>query len=115
MSTNGIYILSILCSVSLEMVVWISTVICLLLLTVTLSSQQAPGDEDGECSGGPYPNNVKTLMDSYNYEQLLRGSGTGNPPVEGAVWTDRSVDGNDITGTVISTYVSVQFGYRHQV
>ena len=47
-------------------------------------------------------------MDSYNYEQLLRGSGTGNPPVEGAVWTDRSVDGNDINSTVTSTYVSPQ-------
>ena len=80
---------------------WVCVVTCLLLLTAVVSGQQAP-----KCSGGPYPNNVKTLMDSYNYDQLLRGSGTGNT-VEGAVWTDRSVDGNDIINTTVATYVSL--------
>ena len=78
----------------------------LLFHTLSRCSAQAPGDEDGRCSGGPYPDTVRNLMDSYNYEQLLRGSGTGNPPVEGAVWTDRSVDGNDVDSTVTATYVS---------
>ena len=88
-----------------------SSQVCAPLLFLTLSpcSAQAPGDEDGQCSGGPYPNTVRNLMDSYNYEQLLRGSGTGNPPVEGAVWTDRSVDGNNVDSTVTATYVSHLF------
>ena len=33
-------------------------------------------------------------MDSYHYSQLLPGNGTGNI-ITGAVWNDRSVDGND--------------------
>ena len=72
---------------------------------------QAPGDEDEQCTSGEiaptYPDTVRNLMDSYNYEQLLPGNGTGNPPIEGAVWTDRSVDGNDVNTTVTPTYVSV--------
>ena len=48
-------------------------------------------------------------MDGYNYEQLLRGSGTGQSPVEGAVWTDRSVDGNNVDSIVTPTYVSLHF------
>ena len=45
-------------------------------------------------------------MDSYNYEQLLPGNGTGNPPIQGAVWNDRSVDGNDdMANTISPTYV----------
>ena len=70
---------------------------------------QAPGDEDERCTGAEdaatYPDTVRNLMDSYNYVQLLPGSGTGNPPIEGAVWTDRSVDGNDTIGTTSPTYV----------
>ena len=85
----------------------------LLFLTLSPSSAQAPGDEDGRCTDSAnaptYPDTVRNLMDSYNYEQLLRGSGTGNPPVEGAVWTDRSVDGNDVDSTITSTYVSLLF------
>ena len=79
------------------------------LICVSRTRTQAPGDEDGRCVSSntdTFPDTVRNLMDSYNYEQLLRGSGTGNLPNEGAVWTDRSVDGNDIYSTDTSTYVS---------
>ena len=36
-------------------------------------------------------------MDSYNYENLLPGNGTGNSPIATAVWNDFSFDGNDAT------------------
>ena len=74
-------------------------------------SAQAPGDEDADCTGAEnaptYPNTVKNLMDSYNYLQLLPGNGTGNTPIQNAVWNDRSVDGNDATTTVNPTFVSI--------
>ena len=83
----------------------------LLFLTLSPCSAQVPGDEDEQCTGAvnapTYPDTVKNLMDSYNYVQLLPGSGTGNPPISGAVWTDRSVDGNDTISTVTPTYVSL--------
>ena len=83
----------------------------LLLLILSPCSAQAPSDEDERCTtdenAPTYPDTVKNLMDSYNYVQLLPGSGSGNPPIEGAVWTDRSVDGNDTTSTVTPTYVSL--------
>ena len=73
----------------------------LLFPTLSPCSAQAPGDEDERCTDAAdaltYPDTVRNLMDSYNYEQLLRGSGTGNPPVEGAVWTTRSLGGNNDT------------------
>ena len=73
---------------------------------------QAPGDEDDRCtvnhSNPPqYPDNVRNLMDSYNYENLLPGNGTGNSPIATAVWNDFSYDGNDVTPETLSpTYVS---------
>ena len=74
-------------------------------------SAQAPEDGDERCTGAEdaptYPDAVKNLMDSYNYVQLLPGSGTGNPPIEGAVWTDRSVDDNNTIDTTSPTYVSL--------
>ena len=84
----------------------------LLFLILSPCSAQAPSDEDERyCTGAEnaptYPDTVKNLMDSYNYVQLLPGSGSGNTPIEGAVWTDRSVDGNDVDGTVSPTYVSL--------
>ena len=83
----------------------------LLFLTLSPCSAQAPGDEDEQCTGAEdaptYPDTVRNLMDSYNYVQLLPGSGTGNPPIEGAVWTDRSVDDNNTISTVNPTYVSL--------
>ena len=83
----------------------------LFFLVLSPCSAQAPGDEDERCTGAEdaptYPDTVKNLMDSFNYVQLLPGSGTGNPPIEGAVWTDRSVDGNDVNGTTSPTYVSL--------
>ena len=87
----------------------------LLFLILSLCSAQAPSDEDERCTTAEnaptYPDTVRNLMDSYNYVQLLPGSGTGNPPIEGAVWTDRSVDRNDAIGTTNPTYVSLQFLY----
>ena len=78
----------------------------LLFLTLSPCSAQAPGDEDERCTSAEdaptYPDTVRNLMDSYNYEQLLPGSGTA---IEGAVWTDRSVDGNDANDTTTPTYV----------
>ena len=46
-------------------------------------------------------------MDSYNYENLLPGNGTGNPPIATAVWNDFSFDGNDVNNTLRPTYVSL--------
>ncbi|CAI8042608.1 Ephrin type-A receptor 5 [Geodia barretti] len=44
-------------------------------------------------------------MDSYNYENLLPGNGTGNNPIATAVWNDFSFDGNDlIPETLTPTY-----------
>ena len=105
----------ILCNISQEMAAWVSTVSCLLVLSAVFTGleAQAPGDEDNRCtvdhdSPPTYADNVKPLMDSYHYKQLLPGSGTGNPPIEGAVWTDRSVDGNDVVDNLNPTYVSLQ-------
>ena len=72
---------------------------------------QAPGDGDALCStSNPqvYPDTERNLMDSYNYENLLPGNGTGNPPIATAVWNDFSFDGNDANSTTTPTYVSVQ-------
>ena len=82
----------------------------LLLVVISLATAQAPGDEDDRCtvdhtSPQVYPDNVKTLMDSYNYEQLLPGNGTGNSLIVNAVWNDRSYDGNDVTNRSHPTYV----------
>ena len=86
----------------------------LLLMTLMLVRRlqaQAPGDEDDRCtvdhtSPQVYPDTVRNLMDSYNYEQLLPGNGTGNPVIQGAVWNDRSYDGNDETNRNSPTYVN---------
>ena len=82
-----------------------------LLLIVSQCSAQAPGDEDDRCLRSPYvhiyEDDVKILMDSYNYLQLLPGNGTGNPPIASALWNDRSFDGNDIVSTTAATYVRV--------
>ena len=44
-------------------------------------------------------------MDSYRYLQLLPGNGSGNI-IPGAVWNDRSLDGNnDEMNTINPTYV----------
>ena len=85
----------------------------LLLMTLCVGrlQAQAPGDEDNRCLSSPYvhiyEDNVKILMDSYNYLQLLPGNGTGNPPIASALWNDRSFDGNDIDSTTAATYVRV--------
>ena len=86
--------------------------ICILVLEafVGLSWAQAPGDEDAGCTmANPqvYPDTERNLMDSYNYENLLPGNGTGNSPIATAVWNDFSFDGNDAISTINPTYVSV--------
>ena len=83
------------------------------VFTLSPCSAQAPGDGDERCTtaenASTYPDTVRNLMDSYNYVQLLPGSGTGNSLIESAVWTDRRVDGNDAISTTNPTYVSLQF------
>ena len=44
-------------------------------------------------------------MDSYNYEDLVPGNGTGSI-IATAVWNDYSYDGNDADGIIAPTYVS---------
>ena len=84
--------------------------ILLIAVVATYCSAQAPGDGDSRCTGvsdaPTYPDNEKTLMDSYHYLQLLPGNGSGDTPVAGAAWNDRSVDGNDEINTINPTYVS---------
>ena len=81
-----------------------------LIMSLVLSpcSAQAPGDGDSRCTEGEdaptYPDNEKTLMDSYHYLQLLPGNGSGEI-IPGAVWNDKSLDGNDEMSTINPTYV----------
>ena len=83
----------------------------MLIISLVLSpcSAQAPGDGDSRCTDDEdaptYPDNEKILMDSYHYIQLLPGNGSGSSPIPGAVWNDRSVDGNDENITIEPTYV----------
>ena len=72
-------------------------------------SAQAPGDGDVRCTAAldatTIPDNEKMLMDSYHYLQLLPDNGSGNI-IPGAVWNDRSLDGNDDEmNTINPTYV----------
>ena len=80
-----------------------------LVVIISVVKSQAPGDEDNRCQISPYvhtyEDDVKILMDSYNYLQLLPGNGTGNPPIASALWNDMSFDGNDIISTTSATYV----------
>ncbi len=81
---------------SLTICVYFSSV----LLSVVLA--QAPGDGDSFCtstlptSGGiplpPTPPNVKILMDSYRYRNLL-------PPHDRAVWQQVDLDNNNAAGS----------------
>ena len=78
-------------------------------LFLSSCSAQAPGDGDVRCTDNEdaptYPDNEKTLMDSYHYLQLLPGNGSGEI-IPGAVWNDRSLDGNDDENNTINpTYV----------
>ena len=83
--------------------------IVLVAVMATYCSAQAPGDGDTRCTededAPTYSDNEKTLMDSYHYLQLLPGNGSGNI-IPGAVWNDRSLDGNDDEmNTINPTYV----------
>ena len=77
---------------------------------LTLCWAQAPGDEEKRCtvqhsSPPSYPDTERNLMDSYNYEDLVPGNGTGSI-IATAVWNDYSFDGNDVDGIIAPTYVS---------
>ena len=83
----------------------------LLIVSLGLSGwscAQAPGDADAFCTETlpsigvnilDYPPEVKPLMDSRHYQQLL-------PPNTGAVWQTVDNDNNNPSGTVIRTSVS---------
>ena len=84
------------------------------MISLSPCSAQAPGDGDERCTEDEdapvYPDNEKTLMDSYHYLQLLPGNGSGTIIPE-AVWNDRSLDGNDDEMNTISpTYVRQVIG-----
>ena len=74
--------------------------VCLVLLvTVWQAAAQAPGDEDARCvnqRGDVYPPDVKMLMDSRNYENLISRS---NPH-----WQALNADG---TGTGVGVTLAV--------
>ena len=89
---------------------------CLIAVTVVLSllsgwcCAQAPGDGDSHCTEDlpsfgvnilDYPPEVKPLMDSRHYQQLL-------PPNTGAVWQTVDNDDNNPSGilTSVSCYTS---------
>ena len=78
------------------------------MIPLSPCSAQAPGDGDERCTDDEYapvyPDNEKTLMDSYHYLQLLPGNGSRNI-IPGAVWNDRSLDGNDEMNTIYPTYI----------
>ena len=89
----------------------------MLIISLVLSpcSAQAPEDRDRRCTdkedAPTYPNNEKTLMDSYHYLQLLPGNGSAEI-ISGAVWNDRSLDENDDEiNTINPTYVRQIINY----
>ena len=53
-----------------------------------------------------YSDTERNLMDSYGYENLLPGNGTGLDPLPDAHWNDFSFDGNDVIDIRVPTYVS---------
>ena len=86
------------------------TILLLALWSVVIVSAQAPGDEDALCtmtlpSVGVnvivYPPNVKPLMDSSHYDDMLPPASTSNPPV----WQE--VDNDDNNPSDLDTNVSV--------
>ena len=72
-------------------------------------SAQAPGDEDERCTANDtsYDATVKTLMDSFNYVNLL--SSGDNPAIMNTVWNEFSFDGRDQINYPKPTYVSLAF------
>ena len=76
----------------------------ILTLLTTGCSATAPGDEDSRCvmqRSQPYPENVKVLMDSRNYEELLPGHSAD--PIPDVAWTDVSCDSSDVVPNPFST------------
>lgn len=88
------------------------TLTLLSLIFVVVVTAQAPGDEDELCtvtlpSVGQnvivYPPNVKPLMDSNHYEDLLPSSVSSSNP--GSVWQSVDNDNNNAVG--FTTSVSI--------
>ena len=71
------------------------TLFVVALLSVQVVTSRAPGDGDDFCTdtlaGVQHPSNVKILMDSFNYFNLL-------PPHEGAVWQQLDLDDSNAPG-----------------
>ena len=80
-----------------------------LLVCISTISAQAPGDEDERCTANDtsYDATVKTLMDSFNYVNLL--SSGDNPAIMNTVWNEFSFDGRDQINYPKPTYVSLAF------
>ena len=82
---------------------------------VVMAAGLAPGDEDPLCqelraSGiAPMTTNIRLLLDSWNYQNLL-------PPHEGAVWTELHNiidDGDSDRGVVrVSQRIMIVYFYR---
>lgn len=75
------------------------------LLSMTAHSLEAPGDESSVCQTGVfatrsnYGRNIKVLMDSNNYENLLGNGAEG-------VWRERDYDSNNVDTVYPQTHVS---------
>ena len=100
-------------------VLFLNRAMCIYILlfpSVLLSVASAiiPGDEhsfctdtfnDNEITPPQYPSNVKILMDSYNYIDLL-------PPHEFAVWIQVDNDDNNVVGAgtmVCRSYIIIGY------
>ena len=76
-------------------------VLLILLFSLPITSAQAPGDEDEFCSSPNevkehpvFPNNVKILMDSFNYINLLSRSNVTVVPWQQVENDDNGSDPN---------------------
>jgi hypothetical protein len=72
----------------------------LLLCLASAQAGVAPGDENSRCMEdlAPYPTNMRMLMSSRHYTQLLGE--------DGAVWDQRDFDNNNPESPITPTYVS---------
>ena len=92
------------------------TLMLVSLAVVTISAGVAPGDEElsicgdlravGAAPTPAYSANMRVLMDSWNYQNLL-------PPRAGAVWNQMDNDTNN--PIEITTNVSQRYLYRVQL
>ena len=93
---------------------FLMTLKLLLLIFVAVSADVAPGDEDQPfceklradtaASTPAYPANMRVLMDSWNYQNLL-------PPRTGAVWDQVDNDMNNRVGETTNVRMYIQKSY----